>query len=40
MPTKSLFEDVQNNNDKYRGKDFMKKFCESLRGHTMKIINF
>ena len=21
----------------YRGKDCMKKFCESLRGHAMKI---
>ena len=24
----------------YRGKDCMKKFCESLREHAMKIINF
>ena len=23
-----------------RGKDFMKKFCESLREHAMEIINF
>ena len=26
--------------DVYRGKGHMKKFCESLREHTMKIINF
>ena len=24
----------------YRGKDCMKKFCESLREDAMKIINF
>ena len=24
----------------YRGKDCLKKFCESLRKHAMKIINF
>ena len=23
----------------YRGKDYMKKFCESLREHAIKIIN-
>ena len=23
----------------YRGKDCMKKFCESLRDHAIKIIN-
>ena len=40
MPTRSLFEDVENNDDKHRGKDFMKKFFESLREHTVKIINF
>ena len=27
-------------NDVYRGKDCMKKFCESMREHTMKKINF
>ena len=26
--------------DIYRGKDCMKKFCESLREHAMKMINF
>ena len=24
----------------YRGEDCVKKFCESLREHAMKIINF
>ena len=26
--------------DVYRGKDCMKMFCESLREHALKIINF
>ena len=26
-------------NDVYGGKDCMRKFCESLREHAMKIIN-
>ena len=26
-------------NDEYRGKDCMKRFCESLREHSVKIIN-
>ena len=30
----------KNNHDVSRGKDCMKKFCEFLREHTMKIINF
>ena len=25
---------------KQKGKDYMKKFCESLREHAIKIINF
>ena len=36
MSTISSFKNIEN---KHRGKDFMKKFCESLREHTMKIIN-
>ena len=28
------------NHDVYRGKDCMKKFCESLREHAMKVIKF
>ena len=34
------FKRIQNKSDVYRGKDCMKKFCESLKEHTMKIINF
>ena len=34
------FDDIENINNVYRGKDCMKTFCESLRDHTMKIINF
>ena len=36
----SSFESIENNHDVYRGKDCMKKFCEFLREHAMKIINF
>ena len=32
-------ENKYNKYDVYRGKDCMKKFCESLREHAMKIIN-
>ena len=34
------FRSIENKHDVCRGKDCMKKFCESLRDHTMKIINF
>ena len=40
MSTISLFRSIENEHDVYRGKDCMKKFCESLREHAMKIINF
>ena len=33
-------KDIKNNHDVHRGKYYMKKFCESLREHTMEIINF
>ena len=33
------FKSIENKHDVYRGKDCMKKFCESLRKHAMKIIN-
>ena len=36
----SSFKSTENQNDVYRGKDCMKKFCESLRKHARKIINF
>ena len=40
MSTISSFKGIENKHDVYRGKDCMKKFCESLKEHTMKIINF
>ena len=40
VSTLSSFRSIENNQDVYKGKDFMKKFCELLRQHTMKIINF
>ena len=36
----SSFKSIENKHDVYWGKDCMKKFCESLREHAMKIINF
>ena len=39
MSTISTFKIIENKHDVYRGKDCMKKFCESLRKHAMKIIN-
>ena len=40
MSTISSFRSIENKHDVYRGKDCMKKFCESLREDAMKIINF
>ena len=40
MSTISSFKSIENNHEVYIGKDCMKKFCESLRKHTMEIINF
>ena len=40
MSTMSSFISIENKNDVYRGKDCMKRFCEFLKEHTMKIINF
>ena len=31
---------IKNKHDVYRGKDCMKKFCESLKAHKMEIGNF
>ena len=39
MSTISWFRIIENKHDVYRGKDCMKKFCESLREHAMKINN-
>ena len=38
LPTMSSFRTIENKHDVYRGKDCMKKFCESLRENVMKII--
>ena len=40
MCTISSFKSIENKHDVYRGKDCMKKFCESLRGHAVEIIKF
>ena len=40
MPTISSFRSIENKHDVYRGKDSMKKFCESFIEHAMKITNF
>ena len=40
LSTISSFRSIENKDDVYRGKDCMKKFCEFLREHAMKIINF
>ena len=40
MSTISSFRSIEDQHDLYRGKDCMKKFCELLWEHTMKIINF
>ena len=40
MSTILSFKSLESEHDVYRGKDCMKKFCESLREHAMKIINF
>ena len=39
MSTISSFRRIENKHNVYRGKNCMKKFCESLREHAMKIIN-
>ena len=40
MSTILSFKSLGNKHDIYRGKDCMKKFCEFLRKHAMKIITF
>ena len=40
MSTIWTFDGIKSNHDVYRGKDCMKKFCESVREHTIKIVNF
>ena len=38
MATITSFRSIKNKHDVYRGKNCMKKFCESLRARAMKII--
>ena len=38
--TQCSFNVTRNKYDYYRGKDCMKKFCEDLRKHATKIINY
>ena len=40
MSTISSFKSIENEHDVYRSKDCMKMFCEFLREHAMKIVNF
>ena len=40
MSTISSFKSIENKHDVYRGKDCMKKLCESLREQAMKITKF
>ena len=40
MSTISLFRSIEHKHDVYSGKSCMKRFCESLREHAMKIINY
>ena len=40
MSTISSFRTIENKHDVYRRKDCMTNFCEFLREHAMKIINF
>ena len=40
MSTMSSFRSIKNKHDVHSGKDCTRKFCEFLRVHTMKIINF
>ena len=40
MSTISSFRSIQNRHDVCKGEDCMKKFCEYLREHRMKMIQF
>ena len=39
MSTISLFKSIENTHEVYRGKEYMKTFCESVREHALEIIN-
>ena len=38
MSTILSSKDIKNKHDVYRGKDYMKKFCECLKNHARRII--
>ena len=38
ISTISSLRSIENKHDVYRGSDYMKNFCESLREHATKII--
>ena len=40
LSTNWTFDHIENKHTLYRGKDCMKKFCESLREHAKNIIDF
>ena len=40
MSTISSFRSIENKHDVYRAKDCTKNFCEYVRKHAMKTINF
>ena len=40
VSTISSIKEIENKHEVYRGKECMKKFCESSREHAVKIINF
>ena len=40
MSTISSFKSVEHKHNVYRGEHCLKKFCESLTDHAMKIISF
>ena len=40
MSTISSRKSIKNKHDVYRIKNYMKKFCESLREHAVKATNF
>ena len=40
MSTTSSFKKIENKHDVYRGKDCMRKLCESLKKHAIEIIDF
>ena len=38
--TSCSFDSTKNKHDCYRGKDCIEKFCEDLREHAMRIVNY